>query len=107
MTERKYSYGQYMYCIYSYLYPELNLHSMNTSIQHLPSYCQEHLAHAIRIIREIVFPEKIILYGVFASSKNLDLYSENGYPSLKGGYELLVVTRSIDFRSDHHIQDIA
>jgi HEPN domain-containing protein len=79
---------------------------MHTSIQHLPSYRQDHLAHAIKIIKEVVFPEKIILYGVFASSENLDLYSDKGMPSLHGSYELLVVTRSLDFRSDHHIQDI-
>lgn len=51
-------------------------------------------------------PEKIILFGTFATDSSGAGDPGTGFPILPGGYELLVVTRKGDRRYDYEIQDM-
>ncbi len=65
---------------------------MNTSLKHLSPAHRDKLEKAVRIIVRAVLPEKIILFG--------------GDLLVIGAYNLLVVTRQGDRRSDYELQDI-
>jgi HEPN domain-containing protein len=71
---------------------------MNTSLKHLSPGQREKIGRAVRIIVRAVQPEKIILFGI---------YGDNGgsLPPL-GAYDLLVITRPEDPRSDYELQDV-
>ncbi len=76
---------------------------MRTNMDQLPSRDRRQLQNLIPLIIKAVRPEKIILYG---------LNSEGAYDTspakdtLRGAYDLLLVTRRGDHRYDHEIQDI-
>lgn len=78
---------------------------MNSSLAHLSGVQQQQLEIAKRIIVQAVRPEKIILFGVFSSGSGAALFAE-GLPPALGAYDLLVVTREGDRRSDYELQDI-
>ncbi len=80
---------------------------MNTSLQHLPPQKREQLRTIANIITQAIRPEKIILFGIYASATPL--------PQLEGGgelsacldcFDILVVTRHGDRRFDYEVQDI-
>ena len=67
---------------------------MNTSLKHLSPAHRDKLEKAVRIIVRAVLPEKIILFGgVHDLPGAIDLL-------VIGAYNLLVVTRQGDRRSD-------
>ena len=48
---------------------------MKTSLSHLPQIKQEQILQIVDIIKEVVAPEKIILFGSYTSGK----YVEDNY----------------------------
>ena len=78
---------------------------MNTSLAHLSSLQREQLETAKRIIIQAVRPEKIILFGVYSIEAEAAIFTERMPPGI-GTYDLLVVTREGDRRSDYELQDI-
>jgi HEPN domain-containing protein len=80
---------------------------MTTSLEHLPVSRQEQLHAITKIITTVIYPEKIILYGIFAaSSPGSDFHLQGQFPPFLCSYDILVVTRKNDFRCDHSLQDI-
>src|SRR5450631_2179323 len=79
---------------------------MKTSLQHLTACRQTQLREIAGLIKALILPEKIILFGSFASPRNWEPYADTYLPVLPVGYEILVVTRSNDFRPDHSLQDL-
>jgi HEPN domain-containing protein len=80
---------------------------MNTSIEHLPSQKQEQLMTITSVIQQAVRPEKIILFGMQAiAGDNPDPFVDQQLAAYLGGYDLLVVTRRGERRSDYELQDI-
>lgn len=74
---------------------------MNTSLKHLSQGQREKIGKAIRIIVRAIQPEKIILFGIYTGAGN------GGVPvDLLGAYDLLVITRQGDRRSDYELQDV-
>jgi HEPN domain-containing protein len=76
---------------------------MNTSLKHLSIPQQKTLEKAVKIIVRAVQPEKIILFGYFA---DLQSGTYTGLPPVLGAFDLLVVTRQGDRRSDYELQDL-
>lgn len=73
---------------------------MKSSIAHLPESRQEQIQKIIKVIKDFVDPEKIILYGSRASGKETeDSYVKNGmryyYTS---DYDIAVITKSTDLK---------
>lgn len=82
---------------------------MNTSLDHLSPGQRQLLKKAVAIIVKAVRPEKIILFGVYNSSGDgMNDYSEllQTLPSYPGAFDLLIVTREDERRSDYELQDI-
>ena len=77
---------------------------MNTSLKHLSPGQREKLERVVRIVVRAIQPEKIILYGVFGEGG--DARSGNGLPPVLGAYDLLIVSRQGDCRSDYELQDL-
>lgn len=78
---------------------------MKISISHLPESKQQELQRVTQLIVETVGPEKIILYGSYATGAwQEDRYTEKhlvyGFDS---DYDILVVTKSGDRRKDYEI----
>lgn len=68
---------------------------MKTSLSHLPDYKQQQILQITEIIRDVVAPEKIILFGSYATGTWVeDDYFENGtrYTYISD-YDFLVVTK--------------
>jgi HEPN domain-containing protein len=78
---------------------------MNTSLKHLSEPQIKKLARIIDVVVRAVQPEKIILYGVYGAAGSGGLPVE-ALPPVLGAYDLLVVTRQGDRRSDYELQDI-
>ena len=75
---------------------------MNVSLAHLPILKRQQVMVITQIIRKAVNPEKILLFGT---------YSDPGaggrqFPAEWVTYDLLVLTRQGDHRSDYELQDI-
>jgi HEPN domain-containing protein/predicted nucleotidyltransferase len=81
---------------------------MNKSLNHLPKEKQDLIRYVVQIIVEKIDPEKIILYGSYATGKWVeDEYMEDGRQyDYKSDYDFLVITKSGDRRSDHEVQEI-
>ena len=79
---------------------------MNTSLKHLSTGQQEKIGRAIRIIVRAVQPEKIILFGIHSGGGSEPAAGFGGWPAALGAYDLLVVTRQGDRRSDYELQDV-
>ncbi len=78
---------------------------MNTSLKHLSIFHQQQLGLARKIIIDAIQPEKIILFGVFSAGREAALFTEK-LPAGLLAYDLLVVSRAEDQRSDYELQDI-
>src|SRR5882672_11016551 len=100
---------------------------MNTSLNHLSAGRRQLLTKAVTIIVKAVRPEKIILFGIYNSAGGIsdvmgdemgdnmndnmgDSMNNNRDPlqtlsSVLGAFDLLVVTREEDRRSDYELQD--
>ncbi|TAN01567.1 MAG: HEPN domain-containing protein [Chitinophagaceae bacterium] len=81
---------------------------MKTSIAHLPQQKQDLINHIIKIIVEKIQPEKIILYGSYATGKWVeDEYEEDGrWYDYISDYDFLVITKSGEKKSDYEVQEI-
>ena len=79
---------------------------MKTSLSHLPAYKQQQILQITEIIKEVVAPEKIILFGSYATGSWVeDEYFENGIRySCSSDYDFLVVTKSND-KKDYLLND--
>lgn len=68
---------------------------MKQSLEHLPAYKQEEIQKITAIIREVINPDKIILFGSYAKGEQVeDRYVENGILyEYKSDYDILVVTK--------------
>src|SRR3569833_759430 len=68
---------------------------MKTSLNHLPEHKQQQILQITDIIKEVVIPEKIILFGSYATGTWVkDEYFENGIRySYISDYDFLVVAR--------------
>lgn len=78
---------------------------MKTSLSHLPLNKQQELQRVTQLIVETIAPEKIILYGSYATGEwQEDRYTEKhlvyGFDS---DYDILVITKSGDRRKDYEI----
>ncbi len=81
---------------------------MKTSIEHLPDEKQKLVHHIVNIIVEKISPEKVILFGSHATGKWQEHeYKEDGrWFEYRSDYDILVITREGDRRSDYEVQDI-
>ena len=77
---------------------------MNTSLRHLSAGQREMLDRAVDIIVRAVKPEKIVLFGVYSGAGDAGLLHQ--LPPELGSFDLLVVTREEERRSDYELQDI-
>jgi uncharacterized protein len=79
---------------------------MNISLQHLPVIKRQQVQAIIRIVRQAVNPEKIILFGIYSAPGAGDEFFTGRQFLALITYDLLVVTRKGDHRSDYEWQDI-
>ena len=81
---------------------------MNTSLKHLSQGQRGKVERAVRIIIRAVQPEKIILFGLYSGTANGEALSgiTVSLPPVLGAFDLLVVTRAEDRRSDYELQDL-
>jgi HEPN domain-containing protein len=80
---------------------------MNTSLQHLPAIKREQVQVIIKIVRQAVDPEKIILFGIYSvPGAGTEIFAGRNFPAAVITYDLLVVTRRGDHRSDYELQDV-
>jgi HEPN domain-containing protein/predicted nucleotidyltransferase len=81
---------------------------MKTTLDHLPKEKQDLIHFIVKVIVERIGPEKIILYGSYATGKWVeDEYYEDGRQlDYKSDYDFLVITKSGDRRSDYEVQEI-
>ena len=78
---------------------------MNTSLKHLPVEEIKKLERVIQIIVRAIQPEKIILYGVYGTAENGG-FPLDALPRVLAAYDLLIVSRQGDRRSEYELQDI-
>lgn len=81
---------------------------MKTSIAYLPQQKQDLINHIVKVIVEKIQPEKIILYGSYATGKWVeDEYMEDGrWYDYISDYDFLVITKSGERKSDYEVQEI-
>jgi HEPN domain-containing protein len=80
---------------------------MNTSLEYLPAPKREQLRAIADIIIRTIRPEKIILFGIYASPAAVTELFTGGEPACcLDCFDILVVTRPGDRRFDYEIQDI-
>ena len=79
---------------------------MNTSLKHLSPRQQRSLQRVVAIIVRAIMPEKILLFGVHGSGGSNALASGSQLPPVLGAYDLLVVSKEGDRRSDYELQDL-
>lgn len=82
---------------------------MKTSIAHLPKDKQGELRSITDSIVALVHPEKIILFGSYATGKWQEDVHKEGHITYEyiSDYDLLVATRQGDNRPEHQIQELA
>lgn len=81
---------------------------MKTSLSHLPQHKQEQIDKITRIIKEVVDPEKIILFGSYATGNWVeDRYTE-GHITFEyiSDYDFLVVVKSGEKLQSDLVQDM-
>ena len=83
--------------------------SVKTSIAHLPKDKQNELRSITDSIVGLVMPEKIILFGSYATGKWQEDVHMEGHITYEyiSDYDLLVATRQGDNRPEHQIQELA
>jgi HEPN domain-containing protein len=80
---------------------------MNISLQHLSVQKQRQVQTIIQIVRQAVNPEKIVLFGVYGGpGPGAEFLNGRQFPAALVTYDLLVVTRRGDRRSDYELHDI-
>lgn len=81
---------------------------MKKSLSHLPKEKQDLINHIVKVIVEKIQPEKIILYGSYATGKWVeDEYEEDGHwYDYISDYDFLVITKSGERKSDYEVQEI-
>jgi HEPN domain-containing protein len=92
---------------------------MNVSLGHLPSLKRQQVLTITQIVRKAVNPEKILLFGTYSDPRacaglfvgddpgaGAGLLASRQFPAELVTYDLLVVTRQGDHRSDYELQDI-
>jgi HEPN domain-containing protein len=82
---------------------------VKTSIAHLPKDKQGELRSITDSIVALVHPEKIILFGSYATGKWQEDVHKEGHITYEyiSDYDLLVATRQGDNRPEHQIQELA
>lgn len=82
---------------------------MKTSLDHLPKDKQKELRGVADSIAQLVNPEKIILFGSYATGKWQEDRHMEGHITYEyiSDYDLLVATRQGDNRPEHQIQELA
>jgi uncharacterized protein len=82
---------------------------MKTSLEHLPQEKQTLIKNITSVIVEKIDPEKVILFGSYATDKWVEDESieEGRLFDYRSDYDILVVTKEGDKRSDYEVQDIA
>jgi HEPN domain-containing protein len=78
---------------------------MNTSLDHLSARQRKMLENAVNIIVRAVQPEKIILFGMYGRAGDPGLIGFS-LPATLAAFDLLIVTREGERRSDYELQDI-
>ncbi|HVU96982.1 MAG TPA: HEPN domain-containing protein [Puia sp.] len=81
---------------------------MNTTLEHLPEHKQKQLREITGIIVKAVDPEKVILFGSYATGRWVEhRYTEGGivYEYISD-YDILVITKSGESRKDYEVQDL-
>jgi HEPN domain-containing protein len=82
---------------------------VKSSLKHLPEDKQKEIKAITESVVQLVMPEKIILFGSYATGKwQEDRYVE-GHITYEyvSDYDLLVITRKGDTRPEHQIQELA
>lgn len=82
---------------------------MKTSLEHLPQEKQTLIKDITSVIVEKIEPEKVILFGSYATNKWVeDETMEDGRLfEYRSDYDILVVTKEGEKRSDYEVQNIA
>lgn len=82
---------------------------MKTSLEHLPKDKQKELRSVADSIAQLVNPEKIILFGSYATGRWQEDVHKEGHITYEyiSDYDLLVATRQGDNRPEHQIQELA
>jgi HEPN domain-containing protein/predicted nucleotidyltransferase len=82
---------------------------VKTSIAHLPADKQRELKSIADSIVSLIHPEKIILFGSYATGKWQEDVHKEGHITYEyiSDYDLLVATRQGDNRPEHQIQELA
>jgi predicted nucleotidyltransferase/HEPN domain-containing protein len=82
---------------------------VKTSLEHLPKDKQKELNSVTDSIAQLVNPEKIILFGSYATGKWQEDRHMEGHITYEyiSDYDLLVATRQGDNRPEHQIQELA
>jgi HEPN domain-containing protein/predicted nucleotidyltransferase len=82
---------------------------MKTSLEHLPLEKQDVIIDIVKAIEEKILPEKIILFGSYATGKwKEDEYLEEGrWFEYRSDYDILVITKAGDDRSEYEVEAIA
>ena len=80
---------------------------MNTSLSRLPLNKQQELQRVTQLIVETVHPEKIILFGSYATGNWVEEKYTEGHITYEyiSDYDLLVITKSGEKRKDYEIAD--
>jgi HEPN domain-containing protein/predicted nucleotidyltransferase len=81
---------------------------LKTTLDHLPKEKQDLINSLTKVIVEKTNPEKVILYGSYATGKWVeDEYMEDGRQyDYKSDYDFLVITKSGERLSDGEVQEI-
>jgi HEPN domain-containing protein/predicted nucleotidyltransferase len=81
---------------------------LKTTLDHLPKEKQDLINSLTKVIVEKTNPEKVILYGSYATGKWVeDEYMEDGWQyDYKSDYDFLVITKSGERLSDAEVQEI-
>jgi HEPN domain-containing protein/predicted nucleotidyltransferase len=82
---------------------------VKTSLEHLPKDKQKELKSVADSIAQLVNPEKIILFGSYATGKWQEDQHMEGHITYEyiSDYDLLIATRQGDNRPEHQIQELA
>jgi HEPN domain-containing protein len=80
---------------------------MNTSLEHLSPTRRGMLEKAVDVIVRAIHPEKIILFGTYGSAGDAQtMQVMQSLPVSASAFDLLIITREGDRRSDYELQDI-
>jgi len=87
------------------VFENVSLQDMKTSLAHLPEKKQVEIDHIVKIIKEVVDPEMIILFGSYAKGKQVDhrYQGRDGiYYEYISDYDFLVVVNKVVEETSNH-----